>query len=193
MAVSNKFRARQKAGLVTVVADEIETLGARLRAEGLASRLTGSSSKWTCVVKPEACKSLTEFFASDFGADFVKRLRAHGINPKGNPPKRAVRQASLFEFGADSTAQDSAAADAAPSPLDGKTIVITGTFTNGVTRPQAEEMAREAGANVVDSVSKKTHYLVAGDNPGASKTNKAAALGTKILDEAAFFAMLPKQ
>ena len=179
-----------------VVCDEIEKLGSRLRAEGLATRASSTAAaKWTCAVKPEACKSLTEFFASDFGRDFVAILRKHEINPKGNPPKRAVRQPGLFDSdgaadGAENGADAAAQRPAGGGALDGKSIVITGTFSRGVTRDQASDMAREAGAAVVDGVSSKTDYLVAAANPGASKVAKAEKLGTKILSEAEFLKML---
>ena len=72
--------------------------------------------------------------------------------------------------------------------LAGETVVITGTLT-GMTRDEAREAARAAGATVTDSVSKKTTLLVVGAEAG-SKLRKAQELGVRIVDEAAFLALL---
>ena len=67
-------------------------------------------------------------------------------------------------------------------PLEGKTLVLTGTLAE-LTREEAAALIKSAGGKVVSSVSKKTDYVVAGDNPG-SKLAKAEKLGTEVLDEA---------
>ena len=66
-------------------------------------------------------------------------------------------------------------------PLEGKTLVLTGTLPD-LSREQATKLIKRAGGKVVNSVSKKTDYLVAGDSPG-SKMAKAEELGTEVLDE----------
>ena len=71
-----------------------------------------------------------------------------------------------------------------PSPLADKTIVLTGTLPT-LTRDQAKEMIEKAGGKVSGSVSKKTHYVVAGEEAG-SKLDKARDLGVPVLDEAGF-------
>lgn len=68
--------------------------------------------------------------------------------------------------------------------LSGKKVVFTGSLTT-LTRNEAKERARRAGALVASSVSKATDYLVAGEDAG-SKADKAAALGVEVLTEAAF-------
>jgi len=73
-------------------------------------------------------------------------------------------------------------------PLEGKTIVLTGTLPE-LTREEAEALVKAAGGKVTNSVSKKTDYVVAGDSPG-SKLAKAEELGTEILDEAGLRALL---
>jgi DNA ligase (NAD+) len=80
------------------------------------------------------------------------------------------------------------AAAAGPGPLTGKTLVITGTLAS-MSREEAREAARIAGATVTDSVSKKTSVLVVGEDAG-SKLKKAQDLGVQIADEAAFLRML---
>ncbi|HWT91259.1 MAG TPA: NAD-dependent DNA ligase LigA [Solirubrobacterales bacterium] len=67
-------------------------------------------------------------------------------------------------------------------PLEGKTVVLTGTLPE-LTREEAAALVKSAGGKVTNSVSKKTDYVVAGDNPG-SKLAKAEKFGTEILDEA---------
>jgi DNA ligase (NAD+) len=67
-------------------------------------------------------------------------------------------------------------------PLEGKTVVLTGTLPV-LTREEAAALVKSAGGKVTNSVSKKTDYVVAGDNPG-SKLAKAEKFGTEILDEA---------
>ena len=68
-------------------------------------------------------------------------------------------------------------------PLEGKTLVLTGTLPS-LTRDEAAALIKRAGGKVTGSVSKKTDYVVAGDNPG-SKLAKAEEVGTEVLDEAA--------
>jgi len=66
-------------------------------------------------------------------------------------------------------------------PLEGKSLVLTGTLPS-LSREQATKLIRRAGGKVVSSVSRNTDYVVAGDSPG-SKLAKAEELGTEILDE----------
>ena len=73
-------------------------------------------------------------------------------------------------------------------PLNGKKLVVTGTLAS-MSREEAKEKIRQAGGDWVSSVSKNTHYLVAGENPG-SKFNNAKLLGVKIIDEKEFLDLL---
>ncbi len=76
----------------------------------------------------------------------------------------------------------------AGGPLTGKTVVVTGTLA-GFSRQEAEEAIRKAGGRASSSVSKKTDYLVAGEEAG-SKLANATKLGVVVLDEAAFRKLL---
>jgi DNA ligase (NAD+) len=72
--------------------------------------------------------------------------------------------------------------------LAGKTIVVTGTLEH-FSRQQIEQAIRLAGAKASSSVSKKTDYVLAGQNPG-SKLDKAKKLGVEIIDEQGFMKMI---
>ncbi len=111
-------------------------------------------------VGPVVSGEVAKFFASPAAQDVIRRLRASGMNWKEQEPHRA-----------------------AELPLNGLTIVITGTLA-GLQRDAAEDSLRELGAKVSGSVSKKTSYLVVGADAG-SKLAKAQSLGVPILDEAA--------
>jgi DNA ligase (NAD+) len=73
-------------------------------------------------------------------------------------------------------------------PLEGKTVVLTGTLPE-LTREEAAALVKSAGGKVTSSVSKKTDYVVAGESPG-SKLAKAEKFGTEVLDEAGLLALL---
>ncbi len=73
--------------------------------------------------------------------------------------------------------------------LSGKTIVISGTFS--VSRDEMKALVEANGGRNSSSVSGKTDYLLAGNNPGPEKIRKAADLGVKVIGEEEFFSMLP--
>ena len=116
-------------------------------------------------VGPTIANAVVEWFAVDWHREIVERWIAAGVRP--SVPARD---------------------ESAPRPLAGLTVVITGTL-EGFTRDGAKEAAQSAGAKVSGSVSKKTSYVVVGENPG-SKADKAEQLGVTVLDEAGFRALL---
>jgi DNA ligase (NAD+) len=85
-------------------------------------------------------------------------------------------------------AQDASERRAAGGPLEGKTLVLTGTLPE-LTREEAAALIKAGGGKVVNSVSKKTDYVVAGEDPG-SKLAKAEKLEVEILDEAGLRSLL---
>jgi DNA ligase (NAD+) len=93
-----------------------------------------------------------------------------------------LRQAGVRMADADGVSPNGAA------HLSGKTFVLTGRLGT-MSRPQAEERLRRAGASVASSVSKKTSYVVAGEEPG-SKADRARELKVPIIDEQTLLAML---
>jgi DNA ligase (NAD+) len=75
-----------------------------------------------------------------------------------------------------------------PKPLSGQTFVITGTLPT-LSRDEAKDLIEAAGGKVAGSVSKKTHFVVAGAEAG-SKLDRAQELGVAVLDETGLKEML---
>ena len=111
-------------------------------------------------IKVEAAKAVLAFFESEYGRTYLERLLALGIDPK-----RAVGEKKATE-----------------GPLVGAGCVLTGSLS----RPRTEyaKLIEQAGGIVQSSVTSKTRYLIAGENVGAAKTEKAKSLGTEVIDEA---------
>jgi DNA ligase (NAD+) len=117
-------------------------------------------------VGPIVAQSIRSFFDAPHNREVVEQLRAVGISwPEGTGE----------------------AVDA-PRPLLGKTLVLTGTLPT-LGRDDAKALIEAAGGKVSGSVSKKTHYVVAGAEAG-SKLDKARELGVPVLDEAGLQALL---
>ena len=116
-------------------------------------------------VGPIVARSVHTFFQQPHNREVVEQLRACGVTwPEGAPTERG------------------------PQVLAGKTIVLTGTLPT-LSRDAAKDMLEAAGAKVSGSVSKKTSYVVAGEDAG-SKLAKAEELGVPVLDEAGMLALL---
>lgn len=115
-------------------------------------------------VGPVAAASLLDYFHSEAGQRVLQRLDSLGIQPVGSAPQ------------------------AAPSALAGKTFVLTGTLPT-LSRDEASALIRSAGGTVSGSVSRRTDFVVAGDEAG-SKLDKARELGIRILDEASLRSLL---
>jgi DNA ligase (NAD+) len=137
---------------------------------------TASAELLTAVdeVGPTIARSVREWFEVDWHAAIVAKWRDAGV---------ALEQEG-FTGGLLAAQADQAAA----RPLAGITVVLTGTLA-GRTREEAAEAIQALGGKVSGSVSKKTSFVVAGENPG-SKLDKAAALGVPVLDEAGLGVLL---
>lgn len=117
-------------------------------------------------VGPVVAQSLRQFFEEPHNRDVIERLQEAGVRWEE---------------------KDAGEARAA-GPLAGKTLVLTGTLPT-LTRDQAATLIEAAGGRVSGSVSKKTDYVVAGDEAG-SKLEKARTLGVRVLDEAQLRSLL---
>ncbi len=115
-------------------------------------------------VGPKVSESIRQFFHERRNRELVERLRKAGLTFTHTIRKKAV------------------------GALAGKTFVLTGTLPN-LAREEAKARIESAGGKVTGSVSKKTDYLVAGDDPG-SKLDKANSLGVGVVSEAELLAML---
>jgi DNA ligase (NAD+) len=111
-------------------------------------------------IGPNIAEGIVDWFARPANQKVLKKLKAAGVWP--------VKELS-------------AASDQVSGKLAGLTFVITGTLPNW-SRDEAKAFIESHGGKVTDSVSKKTSYLVLGENPG-SKLEKAKALGVKIIGE----------
>ena len=112
----------------------------------------------------EVSESILSFFSDPNHRDWVQAMRAAGLN--------------LVE----------AASTSAVTGIAGKTFVLTGTLPS-LGRDEARDLIEKAGGKVSGSVSKNTHYVVAGEEAG-SKLTKAQELGVAILDEAGLRTLL---
>jgi DNA ligase (NAD+) len=117
-------------------------------------------------VGPTIAASLKEWFSVDWHREVVRKWTVAGV-------RMAEERANE-----------------GPRPLDGVTVVITGTLTD-YSRDQAAEAVQALGGRVSGSVSKKTTFVVLGENPG-SKADRAAALKVPTLDDAGFAVLLAK-
>ena len=113
--------------------------------------------------------SVGDFFSNAENRKNVERLREYGIQMEISAEKLAYQT----------------------SILDGNTFVISGVF-NKVSRNDLKKLIEDNGGKVSSSISSKTNYLVAGENMGPSKLAKAEKLGTQMLSEDEFLAMLDK-
>jgi DNA ligase (NAD+) len=112
-------------------------------------------------VGPNIAQAIVDWFARPTNRQVLDKLRAAGVCPQ---------EVADFSGGG------------APQNLRGMTFVVTGTLPE-LSREGAKEFIQSHGGKVVDSVSKKTSYLVLGENPG-SKLEKARSLGVLVIDEA---------
>lgn len=111
-------------------------------------------------VGPQVAKSVVEFFSKQENREIIERLRAGGVEIK----EEAVEKTKDL--------------------LDGKTIVFTGALQT-FTRHEAQDLVEKLGGRASSSVSKKTDFVVIGENPG-SKAEKARSLGVTVLTEEDF-------
>ncbi len=116
-------------------------------------------------VGPKVAHSIHEYFEEERNRLLIEQLRQAGLQFTQEMRRKAM------------------------GPLAGKTFVLTGTMP-GLTRDDAKARIEVAGGKVTGSVSKKTHYVVAGEDAG-SKLTKAQELGVPVISEAELLELLP--
>ncbi|MBC7269651.1 MAG: NAD-dependent DNA ligase LigA [Streptomyces sp.] len=117
-------------------------------------------------VGPIIAASLKEWFAEEWHQEILRKWKAAGVRME----------------------EEGSGQDQGPRPLEGLTVVVTGTLEH-FTRDGAKEALQSRGAKVTGSVSKKTAFVVVGDNPG-SKYDKAMQLKVPVLNEDGFNVLL---
>jgi len=111
-------------------------------------------------------ESVYDFFRNPDNVRLIEKLLRMGVKPRKEPQAAAGAPAAVSAF------------------FSGKTFVLTGTLS-GMERSAAKEEIEKRGGKTSESISKKTDYVIAGENPG-SKYDKAKTLGVAILDEKTF-------
>lgn len=152
-----------------IMALGIRHVGAGL-AEDLASK-AGSIQALMSMTKEQllsiegigeiVATSLTDYFADSENREEISRLLEKGVQPEAR---------EVVHYG--------------NHPFNGKNFVLTGSLQS-FTRTAAATLIKERGGKVIDTVSKKTDFVVVGNEPG-SKLDKAKQLGIPVLDEADF-------
>jgi DNA ligase (NAD+) len=112
-------------------------------------------------------QSVVDYFANDENRAIIQRLKEHGLQ---------------FSLDEEVLKQHS-------DKLSGLSIVISGTFSNH-SRDELKELIEKNGGKNVSSISSKTHYLLAGENMGPAKLEKAQKLNVKIISEQEFEEMI---
>ncbi len=121
-------------------------------------------------IGPKMASSILAYIQQPEVKQMIARLKAAGVKMVYTGPVDAPKTGDNY--------------------FSGKTVVVTGTLSQ-MSRKEATQLLESLGANVTNSVSKKTDLLVAGEKAG-SKLQKAKSLGIPILDEASFLMKLPK-
>ncbi|WP_405478425.1 NAD-dependent DNA ligase LigA [Streptomyces sp. NBC_00009] len=143
-----------------------EALAREFRSIDRIEQATEEELAATDGVGPIIAASLKQWFAEDWHREILRKWRAAGVRME----------------------EEGAGEDQGPRPLEGLTVVVTGTLEHH-TRDGAKEALQSRGAKVTGSVSKKTSFVVVGDNPG-SKYDKAMQLKVPVLNEDGFAVLL---
>ena len=118
-------------------------------------------------IGPRIAQSVRAYFENEQNRNLIKRLKEAGVQMR-------ISEDRLSGF---------------TDKLDGATIVISGTFTHH-SRDEYRQMIEQHGGKNTGSVSAKTTYLLAGENMGPAKLEKARKLGIKIISEEDFLQMI---
>ncbi|MFB7337276.1 NAD-dependent DNA ligase LigA [Streptomyces adustus] len=143
-----------------------QALAREFRSVDRIEQATEEELATTDGVGPVIAAALKEWFAEDWHREIVRKWKAAGVPLE----------------------DESSGEDQGPRPLEGLTVVVTGTLEN-FTRDGAKDALQSRGAKVTGSVSKKTSFVVVGESPG-SKYDKAMQLKVPVLNEDGFKVLL---
>ncbi|MGW5251862.1 NAD-dependent DNA ligase LigA [Streptomyces sp. NPDC004012] len=143
-----------------------EALARAFRSVDRIDQATEEELRNTDGVGEIVARSVKEWFAEDWHREILRKWKAAGVRLE----------------------EEGSGEDEGPRPLEGLTVVVTGTLER-FTRDGAKEALQSRGAKVTGSVSKKTSFVVVGENPG-SKYDKAVQLKVPVLNEDGFTVLL---
>jgi DNA ligase (NAD+) len=143
-----------------------EALARNFRSIDRIDEATEEELVHTDGVGPIVAAAVKQWFAEDWHREIIQKWKAAGVRME----------------------EEGSGEDEGPRPLEGLTVVVTGTLER-FTRDAAKEALQSRGAKVTGSVSKKTSFVVVGDNPG-SKYDKAMQLKVPVLNEDGFDVLL---
>ena len=121
-------------------------------------------------IGPKIAESILGYFAHTGNREIIERLRVAGVTMSVGDVENA----------------------SASDRLAGKSIVISGTFSKH-SRDEYKEMIEANGGKNTGSISKKTDYVLAGENMGPAKLEKAQKLGIPVIDEDEFLSMISSE
>ncbi|MCR4319799.1 MAG: NAD-dependent DNA ligase LigA [Candidatus Brocadiaceae bacterium] len=149
-------------GILNVGLHTAEVLAERFDTLDKLANATQEELEGIYEIGPVVAKSILGFFQNKHIQEIIEKLKASGVNTKKLATQKLVKNPKVA----------------------GKSFVITGTLQK-YSRKEAETLIKSLGGRVLSSVSKKTDYLVAGEEPG-SKLDNARELNVHVLDEEAF-------
>jgi len=155
-------------GIPNVGGETATLLASRYLSLDKLARATEEELQSIPSIGPKISESITAFFRQEGNRNIIRKLKEKGVKLEEEPSK----------------------AKPGDLPLSGKEFVITGKLTSS-TRSEAETKVKALGGTAGSSVTKKTSYLVVGEDPG-SKLDKARSLGVTILTEEEFLKMIEK-
>lgn len=117
-------------------------------------------------IGPVVARSVVTFFQNKHTGEIIEKLKARGVNTRKLPSQKVIKNPKI----------------------SGKSFVITGTLQK-YSRSEVENLIKSLGGRIISAVSKKTNYLIAGEDPG-SKLDKARELNIQILNEKDFEEMI---
>jgi len=149
-------------GILNVGSHTAEVLAERFDTLDKLSNTTQEELEGIYEIGPVVAKSILRFFQNKHTQEIIEKLKAGGVNTRKLATQKSGKNPKI----------------------SGKSFVVTGTL-HKYSRKEAETLIKSLGGRVLSGVSKKTDYLVVGEDPG-SKLDKARELNVHILDEMAF-------